>query len=268
MGKRGYIKELKANIRENKATFAVYIVLRAFVITSLIISLVRGDFESAFVCALSLILFLVPAFLEKNLKIELPSTLEIIVLLFIFAAEILGELNAYYVRVPFWDAMLHTVNGFLCAAVGFALIDILNRNEKFKFQLSPLYVAIVAFCFSMTIGVLWEFFEFGVDNFLGMDMQKDVVINEIRSVSLDPTKTNTVIAVSDINEVLINGEELGVGGYLDIGLYDTMKDLLVNFLGAVIFSIIGFFYIKNRGRGKIAGSFIPKLREEIKEGSV
>lgn len=268
MGKRGYIKELKANIRENKATFAVYIVLRAFVITSLIISLVRGDFESAFVCALSLVLFLVPAFLEKNLKIELPSTLEIIILLFIFAAEILGELNAYYVKVPCWDDILHTVNGFLCAAVGFALIDILNRNEKFKFQLSPLYVAIVAFCFSMTIGVLWEFFEFGVDNLLGMDMQKDVVINEIRSVSLDPTKSNTVIAKSNINEVLINGEALGVGGYLDIGLYDTMKDLIVNFIGAVIFSIIGFFYIKNRGRGRIAKSFIPKLREEIKEGSV
>ena len=268
MGKRGYIKELKANIRENKATFAVYIVLRAFVITSLIISLVRGDFESAFVCALSLVLFLVPAFLEKNLKIELPSTLEIIILLFIFAAEILGELNAYYVKVPCWDDILHTVNGFLCAAVGFALIDILNRNEKFKFQLSPLYVAIVAFCFSMTIGVLWEFFEFGVDNLLGMDMQKDVVINEIRSVSLDPTKSNTVIAKSNINEVLINGEALGVGGYLDIGLYDTMKDLIVNFIGAVIFSIIGFFYVKNRGRGRIAKSFIPKLREEIKEGSV
>ena len=268
MGKRGYIKELKANIRENKATFAVYIVLRAFVITSLIISLVRGDFESAFVCALSLVLFLVPAFLEKNLKIELPGTLEIIILLFIFAAEILGELNAYYVKVPCWDDILHTVNGFLCAAVGFALIDILNRNEKFKFQLSPLYVAIVAFCFSMTIGVLWEFFEFGVDNLLGMDMQKDVVINEIRSVSLDPTKSNTVIAKSNINEVLINGEALGVGGYLDIGLYDTMKDLIVNFIGAVIFSIIGFFYIKNRGNGKIARNFIPKLREEIKEGSV
>ena len=188
--------------------------------------------------------------------------------LFIFAAEILGELNAYYVKVPCWDDILHTVNGFLCAAVGFALIDILNRNEKFKFQLSPLYVAIVAFCFSMTIGVLWEFFEFGVDNLLGMDMQKDVVINEIRSVSLDPTKTNTVIAKSNINEVLINGEALGVGGYLDIGLYDTMKDLIVNFIGAVIFSIIGFFYIKNRGNGRIARNFIPKLREETKEGSV
>ncbi len=267
MAKSNYIKELKGNIKENKATFAVYVVLRAFVITSLIISLVRGDFESGFVCALSLVLFLVPAFLEKNLKIELPSVLEIIILLFIFAAEILGEINAYYVRVPFWDTMLHTVNGFLCAAVGFALIDILNRNEKFKFQLSPLYVAIVAFCFSMTIGVLWEFFEFGVDNLLGMDMQKDVVVHHITSVALDPTKTNTTVTVNSINEVVINGEELGLGGYLDIGLYDTMKDLLVNFVGAVIFSIIGFFYIKNRGKGKIAKNFIPKLRkEESSEG--
>lgn len=262
MSKTSHMKELKDNIKENKSTFIVYIVLRVFVITSMIISLVRLDFESAFVCGLSLILFLVPSFLEKSLKIYLPSVLEIIILLFIFAAEILGELNAYYVRVPYWDTMLHTINGFLCAAVGFALIDILNRNDKFKFQLSPLYVAIVAFCFSMTIGVLWEFFEFGVDNLLGFDMQKDVVINEIRSVSLDPTKTNTVVLLSDINEVYINGKELGVGGYLDIGLYDTMKDLLVNFIGAVVFSIIGFFYIKTRGKGRIAKNFIPTLRNK------
>ncbi len=262
MAKNNFIKDVKSNIKENKATFAVYIVLRAFVITSMVISLVRGDFESAFVCALSLALFLVPAFLERNLKIELPGVLEIIILLFVFAAEILGEINAYYVKVPLWDTMLHTVNGFLCAAVGFALIDILNRNEKFKFELSPLYVAIVAFCFSMTIGVLWEFFEFGVDNVLNMDMQKDVVVNHITSVTLDPLQANNTVTISDINEVVINGEALGVGGYLDIGLYDTMKDLLVNFIGALVFSIIGFFYIKNRGKGKIAKNFIPTLRKK------
>lgn len=267
MAKTYPIRELKENIKKNKATFAVYVVLRAFVITSLVISLVRGDFESAFVCALSLVLFLVPSFLEKSLKIYLPSVLEIIVLLFIFAAEILGELNAYYVKIPFWDTMLHTINGFLCAAVGFALIDILNRNDKFKFQLSPLYVAIVAFCFSMTIGVLWEFFEFGADCFLGLDMQKDTIINEIRSVTLDPTKTNTVICLPNITEVTVNGNELGVGGYIDIGLYDTMEDLIVNFIGAVVFSILGFFYIKTRGKGRIAKNFIPMLCETKKEDS-
>ena len=261
MPKTNHIRELKDNIKENKITFAVYVVLRAFVLTSLIISLMRGDLESAFVCLLSLILFLVPSFLEKSLKIYLPSVLEIIVLLFIFAAEILGELNAYYVKIPFWDTMLHTINGFLCAAVGFALIDILNRNDKFKFQLSPLYVAIVAFCFSMTIGVLWEFFEFGVDLFLGFDMQKDTIIKEIRSVALDPTKTNTVVSIQDIKDVTIDEKALGVGGYLDIGLFDTMEDLLVNFIGATVFSILGFFYIKTRGKGKIAKNFIPTLRK-------
>ncbi len=237
-------------------------------LVSLIVSIVRADFESSFVCGLSLVLFLVPAFIEKKLNINLPSVLEIIILLFIFSAEILGEINAYYVRVPNWDTMLHTINGFLCAAVGFALIDILNRNDKFKFQLSPLYVAIVAFCFSMTVGVLWEFFEFGMDYFFGMDMQKDTIVNYINSVKLDPTNTNTVISIDDINSVLINGENLGLGGYLDVGLIDTMKDLLVNFVGAVIFSIIGFFYIKSRGKGKIARNFIPTLRkkkEDVKE---
>ncbi len=260
MGNNKLIGEIKGNIKENKATFAVYVVLRAFVITSMVISIVRGDLESAFVCALSLVLFLVPAVIEKKLKIELPSALEIVILLFIFAAEILGEINAYYIKVPFWDSMLHTVNGFLCAAIGFALIDILNRNEKIKFELSPLYVAIVAFCFSMTIGVLWEFFEFGADFLLGMDMQKDTVISQITSVTLDPLHQNNTVTISDINEIIINGEPLELDGYLDIGLYDTMKDLIVNFVGAVIFSIIGFFYIKTRGKGKIAKSFIPTLR--------
>lgn len=262
MPKSNFRKEIIANIKEQKATFAVYIVLRTFVIASMVIAIIRGDLESAFVCALSLVLFLIPAVVERNFGIELPSLLEVIILLFIFAAEILGELNAYYIKVPFWDTMLHTVNGFLCAAVGFSLIDILNRNEKFKFELSPFFVSIVAFCFSMTIGVLWEFFEFGADMFFGMDMQKDFVVNHITTVTLDPAHANNTVTISNINEVIINGKELGVGGYLDIGLFDTMKDLIVNFIGAVIFSIIGFFYIKTRGKGKLAKKLIPTLRKK------
>ena len=86
--------------------------------------------------------------------------------------------------------MLHTTNGFLCAAVGFSLIDILNRNAKIKFTLSPVYVALAAFCFSMTIGVLWEFFEFSMDRLFHMDMQKDTIVHTISSVMLDPTNSN------------------------------------------------------------------------------
>lgn len=262
MTKKGFFKGLRENIKENKSTFAVYVVLRVVVIAALIFSLLRRDFYSAFVCGLSLILFLVPAFIEKTFKLYLPSVLEIIILLFIFAAQILGDLAYFYVRVPHWDTALHTINGFLCAAVGFALIDILNQNKNIKFQLSPIYVAIVAFCFSMTIGVLWEFFEFGSDMLLQTDMQKDTVLNYISSVALDATKTNKTVLIENIKNFSINGELYDVGGYVDIGLIDTMKDLIVNFFGAVVFSIIGFFYIKSRGKGKFAEKFIPKVREE------
>lgn len=201
------------------------------------------------------------AFIQQNFGIELPSTLEIIILLFIFASEILGELGCFFITYPNWDSILHTTTGFLCAATGFALIDILNRNSKIKFELSPVYVSLVAFCFSMTIGVLWEFFEFGMDRLFLMDMQKDTIIHSITSVMLDPTNMNIPVTIGDITSVAVNGQELGFGGYLDIGLYDTMEDLFVNFIGALVFSFIGYFYIKRRGEGKIAKAFIPTITE-------
>ena len=234
---------LKAAIRRQPAVFAVYTILRLIVLATLVSSILRGEYESAFICLLVLVLFMLPFFIQQNFGIELPSTLEIIILLFIFAAEILGELKCYFITFHHWDTMLHTTTGFLCAATGFALIDILNRNSKIKFQLSPIYVAVAAFCFSMTVGVLWEFFEFGMDMLFMMDMQKDTVVNAITSVT-------------------INGQELGLGGYLDIGLYDTMGDLFVNFIGAVVFSTIGYFYIKQRGKGKLAKAFIPTITAE------
>jgi len=254
-------KELREQIAQHKSVFVVYVVLRLLVILAMVISFLSGNYENLFLCGLSLILFLVPAFIQSNFGIELPSTLEILILLFIFAAEILGEMESFYIKYAFWDTMLHTINGFLCAAVGFALLDFINRNSKVKFKLSPVYLSIVAFCFSMTIGVLWEFFEFSWDFFFHTDMQKDFVVNSIYSTALDPLKGNKAIAVTGIEDVLVNGEELGVGGYLDIGLFDTMKDLFVNFIGAVVFSIIGYFYIKQRGKSKFASRFIPKIKE-------
>ncbi len=258
---------------KNKATLAVYLVLRLLVIFTMVRSALRGDFESVFFCGLTLVLLILPSVFSRRLQIELPTTLEIIVLLFIFAAEILGEINSFYIRVPNWDTMLHTLNGFLCAAVGFALVDMLNRHERFSFKLSPVYLAIVAFCFSMTVGVLWEFFEYSADLFLGSDMQKDTVIHAIRTVELDPTRSNKVVALKDVADVIIvhgdgTQQALGLGGYLDVGLNDTMKDLIVNFIGAVAFSVIGFFYVKAKGRGRFAARFIPRvlLGQDEKDG--
>ena len=251
---------------KNKTTLTVYLVLRALIIFTLVRAVFRREYQRVFLCALSLGLLVLPSIISKRLKIVLPSTLEIIIMLFIYAAEILGEINSFYVRVPHWDTMLHTINGFLCAAIGFCLVDMMNRSDRFSFQLSPLYLAIVSFCFSMTVGVLWEFSEFSADHFLGMDMQKDTVVNVIHSVNLDPTLTNTVIHIRDIADTILvhsDGaqESLGLGGYLDIGIIDTMKDLFVNFIGAVVFSIIGFFYVKRKGKGKVAHRFIPQVEQ-------
>ena len=257
--------ELRSAIRRQPVVFAVYLVLRLIVLASLVSAILRQEYESAFVCVLVLFLLMLPFFIQKNFGICLPSTLEIIILLFIFAAEILGELQSYFIQYPHWDTMLHTTNGFLCAAVGFSLIDILNRDAKIKFTLSPVYVALAAFCFSMTIGVLWEFFEFGMDRLFHMDMQKDTIVHTISSVMLDPTNSNIPITIDGITSVAVNGRGLGFTGYLDIGLYDTMEDLFVNFIGATVFSVIGYFYLKHRGEGKFAKAFIPTIEETNKE---
>ena len=256
-------KILKKMEQENQkykpkpAVVAVYWILRLIVIGVMVMTIIHKNYESTFVCVLVLILFMLPRFVERNFRIELPSTLEIIILVFIFAAEILGEVNAFYVNVPHWDTMLHTINGFLMAAIGIAMVDILNRSRKFKVRLSPAFVALVAFCFSMTVGVVWEFFEYGMDVFFHTDMQKDTWINTIYSVSLNPEGRNVAQHMA-VDSVVVNGETWP--GYLDIGLHDTMKDLFVNFVGAVIFSVIGALYIMGRGKGWFAKKFIPRLK--------
>ncbi len=253
----------------------VYIVLRTLVILVLIFQIINKNYENVFLCVLTLILLLIPLWIDRKLNIKIPTFLEITIFLFIFASEILGEVAKFYVYFKYWDTILHTINGFLAAAIGFSLIDILNRSERFHLQLAPVFVAMIAFCFSMTIGVLWEFLESGFDTFLKLDMQKDEIVTSVSSVSLDETKSNKPVVLKNIDKTVIYSENkdgnmvktVVDGGYLDIGLNDTMNDLFVNFLGAYSFSIIGWLYIKNRDKYKFAENFMPtrKTEEEIKE---
>lgn len=256
---------MKLEIQEHKASFAVYLILRALVIAVMILEIFNRNYEAVFFCVLTLLLLVVPSFIQVEFKIELPITLEVIILVFIFSHAILGEISAFYIKFPMWDTILHTINGFLAAAIGFSLVDIMNNEERIQFKLSPLFMAIVAFSFSMTIGILWEFFEFFMDVFLHMDMQKDTIIHHITSVNLDPTQSNIAVTISGIKDVIVNGESLGLGGYLDIGLIDTMEDLLVNFIGAVVFSIFGFIYVKKRGKGNFVRRFIPQKKDGKKD---
>ena len=113
------------------SVLTVYLVLRALVIFTAVRSVLRHDYESLMLCVLTLVLLILPSILEKRLKIELPNTLEIIILFFIFAAEILGEINNFYVLIPHWDTMLHTFNGFGCAAIGLPIGTTAANNNTF-----------------------------------------------------------------------------------------------------------------------------------------
>nr|WP_297170913.1 hypothetical protein [uncultured Agathobaculum sp.] len=241
-------------------------VLSFFIIVTLIRSIFMRRYENVFVCILALVLFCLPVLIERSLDIDIPPVMEGIIYCFIYAAEILGEINSFYTIIPGWDTMLHTINGFLVAAVGFSLVDLFDRSERFSIKLSPFFLAIVAFCFSMTVGVLWEFFEFGADQLLGTDMQKDFVVGQVNSVLLNPSGLNAVVHVP-VDSLMVNGQDWMAfpGGYVDIGLIDTMKDLQVNFVGAVAFSVVGYFYVKNRGKGKLAASLIPIVLDSAPE---
>lgn len=257
----------RRHVEHKKLVYTVYFVLRLSVVGMLVAQFFNRNYENVLLCVLTLVLFMLPSAFERRLHIDLPDTLEIIILLFIYAAEILGEIRSYYTSYPGWDTMLHTMNGFLCAAIGFALVDILNREESVSLHLSPFFMAVTAFCFSMTIGVLWEFFEFAMDRFMLFDMQKDTVIGTISTVNLDPDGGTAAVIVKGIQDVILVLEDgaqmpLGLGGYLDVGIIDTMKDLFVNFIGAVVFSAIGYFYVKGRGKGRFAPRFIPQVQRE------
>ena len=260
--KNNFFKAIKMEIRQNKVPAAVYFILRAIVILVLIRQIFLGNYENVFMCGLTLLLLIVPSLVQVTFRIEIPSALEVIILMFIFSAEILGEVNEFYIKIPNWDTKLHTLNGFLAAAIGFSLVNLLNEDKRLSFNLSPFFVAVVAFCFSMTIGVLWEFYEFFMDTNFAMDTQKDTIIYNINSVLLNPENINVPFHIKNITSTIVNGNELNIGGYLDIGLIDTMKDLIVNFIGAVTFSVIGYFYLKHKGKGVLVNSLVPSPKDD------
>lgn len=280
--KRFLFKRLLQKIRQSKRTFILYIFLCLITIAVIFYAAYTKNWMGCFNGLMTLLLFLIPPFLEETLKIEIPTAMEILVLLFIFASQILGEVGHFYVKYPFWDDLLHATNGLLFGAFGFALADLLNRRRRFSGRLSPFFLAVVACCFSLSIGVLWEFFEFSMDQIGVADMQKDSVLTSFSS-GFFSADGQTPVMLDEIQKTVIyteSGETFTVpGGYLDIGKNDTVKDLFVDFLGALLVSIPGYFYlrqkeistreVKKRRYGKagdlavnFAGRLIPVVKKQ------
>ncbi|HWR23140.1 MAG TPA: hypothetical protein VN366_06615 [Feifaniaceae bacterium] len=174
----------------------------------------RGDYILMLIqCVLGLIVMFMPSFLQRRFSIIFPDRIYVMYLVFLYCSIYLGEVRNFYYLIPFWDSILHGFSGVMLGALGFTIVNLLNREERLTVNLSPLFVSMFALCFAVTLGVLWEIYEFTFDGILGLNMQKFAL----------------------------------QGGALFVGrdaLIDTMKDLIIDFAGALVMSVIGYFSIK------------------------
>ncbi|MBR6727389.1 MAG: hypothetical protein IKM08_04290 [Clostridia bacterium] len=260
-------------LAENKIALAVYITVHILIVITIVRGFFNGDPRFISISFLAIALMLIPVAVKLLFGIRLSTVLEVLAYLFIFSAQILGEIHHFYSIFPFWDAVLHVISGFMFAAFGYCLVDIFHKRREVVARLSPLFITLLAFCFSMTVGVFWEFIEFGGDTLMGKDMQKDAIVNEFHTILVpnrvqeqDPNQY--VHHFTDVQRMELYDSEgnllAQVDGYLDIGLVDSMKDMILNCIGALAFCVLGYFSIRKGERGRIAGLFIPKQKEDGK----
>lgn len=168
-------------------------------------------------CALGIIALHIPSMLSKRFRFEFPGLLYFLYITFLYCAIFLGEIRSFYYLIPKWDTYLHFMSSLMTGFLGMMVITIINHDKNTIFELSPFFVSVFAFSFSVMIGSLWEVYEFTFDGVFGFNMQKFMTAD---------------------------GEILS--GHL--ALADTMKDIVVDAVGAFIASFVGFFLTKNKSK--------------------
>ncbi len=215
----------KKRTLDGKVNFVVRILFVLAFAETLIFAVFTKDASNminAFTALLGFALTFVPEAVEsisKN-RLRFSSGVKIAIVLFIFAAELLGEINSFYDKVPWWDNMLHSLSGVILALIGFMLVYAMNETDKVDLHLSPLFIAAFAFFFAVAAGAIWEIFEFGCDRIFAMNMQK-----------FRPPEGVTAIHSASWN--------------FDDGLIDTMTDLILDTLSALAVAISGYIKIKS-----------------------
>jgi len=170
-------------------------------------------------CALGILVMFVPSLLERRLHLRIPNYMYILYFVFLFCTVYLGEVNNFYYYISFWDIILHSLSAAMLVALGFTICGTLSDSEHTGIQLSPVFIALFAFCFALAVGALWEIYEYSADEFLKLNMQKFRLLD----------------------------------GTLLVGhaaLADTMKDIIVNTTSAFVVSIVGYFSLKIQSRRK------------------
>ncbi len=166
-------------------------------------------------CIFGVFAMLLPGALKKRVRLDIPSNMLIIYAVFLYCAIYLGEVRSFYYSVPHWDTVLHTFSGAMLGALGFSFINFLNKTDHVPLNLSPVFVAAFTFCFAVTLGVVWEIYEFSADTILHTNMQK----------------------------FALEGGEPLIGA---AALADTMKDLIVDSIGALVMAVIGYVSLKHK----------------------
>ena len=208
-----------------KFVFASFVIPLGFIIYKIVVSpttnpehianiKVKTDYVLMLIqCILGIVALFIPSMISKKARIVIPSNMYVVYVIFLYAAIFLGEVRDFYYKIPHWDTILHTFSGAGIGALGFSVVSLLNKEKKIDFNLSPFFVALFSFCFAVTIGVFWEIYEFSFDGILGLNMQKFALENGSRLLGR-------------------------------AALMDTMKDLIVDSLGAFIMSVLGYISIK------------------------
>lgn len=219
-------------VKTGRAERATVCVLTVFNIISVIYSMVLCNTLYALSSLASLALVFVPYILEAFFRIRLSTDLKIIAMFLVIGGPVLGNVYKLYHRVRFWDKAMHALSGYAIAALGYALADIL---EPKKGEHSRVLKCVFALGFSLSIGVLWEIYEYALDVLLHLDMQNDTLITDLSSYALGE-ETGVIGSIRDIDSVVVNGQTLP--GYIDIGLIDTMNDLITCALGAACLCVV------------------------------
>jgi len=202
--------------RIDKTKLWIFVLMRLSVLIAGILAVIDKSWASLGLSMLILLVMFIPSIVERRFKLDIPSEFEIVLVVFIYAALFLGELQQFYFRFWWWDKMLHSFSGLILGNIGFLIVSYLNSNSKMNIQLSPVFVAVFSFCFAVAMGAIWEIYEFTMDKLFGFIMQR---------------------------------------GSLD----DTMTDIILDTLGALVFAVLGYF--QQKGKINIISKYIIRFKQ-------
>lgn len=227
-----------AAVKKNCADYG-FCAAQAFIALTAAVTLIFGRRlgwnlrENMLICIMTSFLLFSPWLAERLLKVSFPPVLKLLFMLLIMGGPVFGKIYKFYYIVPLWDKSLHVSSGFLFAVIGAVLPDVLDSGNK---NHSHALKVVSALSFTLAIAAVWEFYEYAMDKFFGMDMQQDTIVTGINSYLLG-TEKGVTGSLSDIHSVVVDGVELNINGYLDIGLIDTMQDMLVCTLGGICYCV-------------------------------